>query len=269
MSGALARTAVSYIPTPFKLNAAVEGVKAVNETAGNTLAGLFDLMMADPEGNGLDNPYFTQNGHEGPSPKTALYFQVKKGLKVLSTMAVSIADVGGLASAAQSGAYGLIWYKLNALFDRLVPPSRRGKPVVYGAWYSWEVARKAVPKGSLETRMTAIMRQKMYGAAGGATKAGITWSTGGITGYFVSSASAVVAPYLDSLFGQDIQTLAQGLHWFAYLELVIGRGQGVGPALRILEVIWTDIALGRASMPAMRDVVREPRGWLVIADLLA
>ncbi|HEX7390673.1 MAG TPA: hypothetical protein VF286_11210 [Acidiphilium sp.] len=262
-------TAISYIPTPFKANAAVEGVKAINETAGNTLAGIFDLMLGEEEGNGLDNPHFEQNGHEGLSPNTRTYFQVKQGLKIASTIAVSVADVGGLASAAQSGAYSVMWYKLNALFEKLVPPSRRGKPATYSAWYSWEVAKKAVPKGSLESQMTAIMRQKMYGAAGGATKAGITWSTGGITGYFVSSASAVIAPYLDRMFGQDLQTLAQGLHWFAFLELVVGRGQGKGPALRILDVIWTEMALGRASLPPVAVIVREPRGWLVIADLLS
>jgi hypothetical protein len=269
MPGGLIANAISYIPTPFQTNAIVEGVKAINETAGNFLAGLFDLMLADPEEEALDNPHFTQNGHEGPSPKTTAYFQAKRALGAVSTIAVNVADAGGFASAAQSGAYGLMWYKLNALFQKLVPPSRRAKPAVYATWYSWEIAKKAVPKGSLEARMTAIMRQKIYGAAGGATQAGITWGTGGFTGYFVSSAAATIAPYLDKLFGQDIQDLAQGLHWFAFLELVVGGGRGKGPALRILEVIWTEMALGRVSMPTIHEVVREPCGWLVIADLLA
>jgi hypothetical protein len=263
-----ASKAVSYIPTAFKANAAVEGVKAINENAGNLLAGLFDIVLADPASPELDNPFFTQNGHDGLSPKTNTYLSLLKNLRMAGTIATSLGDVGGVVSASQSGAYSLMWYKLNALYEKLVPPSRRSKAVVYSGWFSYEVAKKAVPKGSLETHMTAIMRQKLYGAAGSATKAGITFSTGGLTGYFVNSAASTFAPYLDSWLGQDTQTLAQGLHWFAYLELVVGGGRGKGPALRILEVIWTEFTIGRAFLPALADIVREPRGWLVVADLL-
>ncbi len=262
-------TAVSYIPTPFKINAAVEGVKALNENAGNLLAAGFDIVLAEPCNPNLDNPFFTQNGHEGESPKTNTYLFRVKALRTGSTIVTSVADIGGLASAVQTGAYSVTWYKLNALFEKMIPPSRRSKSVVYAGWFSYEVAKKAVPKGSLETQLTAIMRQKRNGAAGSAVKAGITFGTGGWTGYFVNSAAASVAPYLDSWLGQDTQTLAQGLHWFAFLETVVGGGRAKGPAIRILEVIWSELSLGRAFLPAMADIVREPRGWLVVADLLA
>lgn len=63
--------------------------------------------------------------------------------------------------------------------------------------------------------------------------------------------------------------LAQGLHWTAFREQVVGGGRGKGPALRILDVIWTELALGKVSLPKLADVVKEPRGWLVIADLLS
>jgi hypothetical protein len=33
-------------------------------------------------------------------------------------------------------------------------------------------------------------------------------------------------------------------------------------------VIWTEFTIGRAFLPALADIVREPRGWLVVADLL-
>jgi hypothetical protein len=261
-------TAVSYIPSPFKSNAVVEGVKAVNENVGNLLAGAIDIANSESTDPGVVNPFFTQNGFDGPSPNTASYFRFKKWGGGAMTLAVSVGDVGGLSSAYQTGSYSLVWYKLNALFQKMIPPSRRAKPVVYAHWYSYEVAKKAVPAGSLETRMTAIMRQKMYGAVGGATKTGITFGTGGFTGYFVNSASSWLAPTLEKLFGQDVQHLAQGLHWFAYRELAISHGQGKGPAMRILEILWSDLAIGKSSGVTLEQIVREPCGWLVIADFI-
>jgi hypothetical protein len=268
MSGRLS-TAISYIPTQVKLGAVSEGVKAIHGGTGNFLSGLFELITAEERDTTLDNPFFTQNGHDGPSPATVEYFEVRKGLKILATMGTAIGDIGGIVSVGQAGSYGLTWYKLNALFEKLVPPSRRAKPVVYAHWYSYEVAKKAVPAGSLETRLRAIIRQKMYGTASGTTKALITFGTGGWTGFFVNSAATWIAPTLDSWFGQDIIHLAQGLHWFAFLETVVGRGRGKGPALRILEVIWEELGLGKVSLPSIAKIVREPRGWLVIADVLA
>lgn len=262
------RTAVSYIPSPFKSNAVVEGVKAVNENIGNALAGAIDIANSESTDPGVINPFFTQNGFDGPSPKTASYFRCKTWGGGAVTMAVSVADIGGVASAYQGGSYGLTWYKLNALFQQMIPPSRRAKPVVYAHWYSYEVAQKAVPAGSLETRLTAIMRQKMYGAAGGATKAGIAFGTGGWTGYFVNSAASWLAPTLDSWLGQDVQHLAQGLHWFAYRELAISHGRGKGPAMRILEVLWADLGIGKLSGATLQEIVKEPCGWLVIADFI-
>lgn len=263
------KTAVSYIPAPFKTNLAVEGVKKVNENAGNFLGVMFDIILAEPGNPALDNPFFGQNGHEGPSPKTNDYLSLVKSLRMGGSLVTGLADVGGLASAAQTGATSVTYCKLYALFMQMIPKSRKAKSAVYASWFSYEVAQKAVPAGSLETRLTAIMRQKFYGAASSGVKTGITFGTGGWTGYFVNSAAASVAPFLDSWLGQDTQTLAQGLHWFAFLELVVGRGVGKGPAMRILEVIWSELSLGRAFLPAMADIVREPRGWLVVADLLA
>lgn len=264
-----AKTVVSYIPTPFKSNAVVEGVKAVNENAGNALAAAIDIANGETTDPGVVNPFFTQNGFDGESPKTARYFRFKQWGGYGATITTSMLDVGGVTSAYQTGAYSVMWYKLNALFEKMIPPSRRAKPVVYAHWYSYEVAKKAVPAGSLETRMRDIIKQKMYGAAGGATKTGITFGTGGFTGYFVNSAATWVAPLLDRLFGQDVQALAQGLHWFAYRELAISHGQGKGPALRILELLWSDLAIGKASGVTLQEIVKEPCGWLVIADFIS
>lgn len=266
--GSGVRTVLNNTPDPFKQNAMVEGVKLVDENLGNSLAAVFELMEMQPEGAGLDNPMFTGNGHEGPSPRTAEYFRAKKMLKIGSVIGTNLLNIGGLSSLGQGGAYGLMWYKLNALFEKLVPSSRRGKKVEYAAWYSWTVAKKAVPSGSLETMMTAIIRQKMYGTAGGLTQAGITFGTGGLTGYLVSSTAKWIGPKLDQIFGQDVQTLAKGLHWFGFLEKVVGRGVGKGPSRKILDVIWTEIALGKTSGVTLDEIISEPRGWLVIADLL-
>lgn len=260
--------AVRYVPTPFLANAAVEGVKAYNEDWGNALGGIIDILSSEADGAGLDNPMFTNNGHDGDSPKTRRYFRVKTGLKGVSTLAVAVLDQSGLAGGYQAASSSVTWYKVNALFNKMVPPSRRAKKVVYAHWYSYEVAKKAVSQGSLEIQMTRILRQKMYSAAGGVSKAAVAYGGGALLGYFVNSAASVWQERLDSVFGQDVQTLAQGLHWFAFLETVVGRGRGKGPALRILEILWADLGLGRASLVSLDDVVREPKGWLVIADII-
>ncbi len=117
--------------------------------------------------------------------------------------------------------------------------------------------------------MRQILKQKMYSGGGSAVKAGITFGTGGWIGYFVNSAAASITPKLNAIFGQDIPPLAQGLHWFAFLETVVGRGAGKGPAMRILDVVWEQFAIGKGSGVSLADIIKEPRGWLVVADLLA
>lgn len=254
----------------FVAGSVVEGVKAVHEGAGNLLGGVLDLAMGDDDPDALDNPFFVQNGHDGESPKTNSYLTARKGLGMVGTIGTAVLDAGGITSGASAVQSSVLWYRINALFERLVPPSRRAKPAQYASWYSWTVAKKAVPPGSLETQMKQIIRQKMYCAAGGATKAGIAFGTGGLLGIFVNAASSQLQERLDSIFGQDVQTLAQGLHWYAFRELAVGRAHigGKGPALRILELLWQQVALGHIGFMSIADVVREPRGWLVIAELL-
>jgi hypothetical protein len=271
-----AKGAVKYVvKTKFGQSAiagaAVEGVKAVHENAGNLLGGVLDICLADAEDDALDNPHFTQNGHDGPSPNSNRYLFAKKGLGFAGTIATSLADAGGFTSGAVAAQDSVVWYRINALFQKMIPASRRAKPPQYAAWYSWEVARKAVSAGSLEIQLTRIMRQKLYSGAGGATKAGIAFGTGGLLGIFVNAAASQVQEGLDAMFGQDVQTLAQGLHWMAYREQAVGRiaGGGNGPANRILDVIWQQFALGHGGAVTRKDIVSEPRGWLVIADLLS
>jgi hypothetical protein len=254
----------------FVAGGVVEGVKAVHEDAGNLLGGVLELAMADADEAALDNPYFAQNGHDGESPVTNRYLRAKRCLGVVGTIGTALLDVGGYTSGASAVQSSVVWYRINALFERMVPASRRAQPPQYAAWYSWTVAKKAVPSGSLEIQMTRILRQKMYGAAGGATKAGIAFGTGGLLGIFVNAASSQLQERLDAIFGQDVQTLAQGLHWYAFRESVVGgvHGGGKGPSLRILELLWQQFALGHGGIVSIANVVREPRGWLVIADLL-
>ena len=92
---------------------------------------------------------------------------------------------------------------------------------------------------------------------------------GQVVGYFINSVGGLAGKALDKVFGQDTQTLAQGLHWMAFRENVVGRGTAIGPSLRILELLWTELAVGKASGITLRQVVAEPKGWLVIADLVA
>ena len=268
--------AVRYVlSTEFGKSAAgdlaVEGVKLVNEDAGNLLAGVLELWTADDDPAVLDNPYFAQNGHDGESPNTRNYLQQKKVTGVVGTLGKNLLDIGGVTSASSGLQHSLVWYRINALFTKMIPASRRAKPPEYAAWYSWTVAKKAVPAGSLEIQMTRILRQKMYSAVGNATQAGIAFGTGGLMGIFVNASCSQLQGKLDSLFGQDVQTLAQGFHWHAFRESVVGGtfGGGKGPAWRILEVVWEQFGIGHGIAHSMDDIVREPCGWLVIADLLS
>lgn len=276
MSGSRGAESVKYVLSTkagqsAAAGLAVEGVKSVHENAGNLLAGILDIALQDPDGAALDNPFFGQNGHEGPSPKTQEYLFCKKSLGVLGSLAVNLADAGGLTSGAGAVQNSVVWYRINALYNLMVPPSRRGKSIEYAAWYSWQVAKKAVPAGSLEIQMTRILRQKLYSTAGGVTKTGIAFGTGGLAGIFVNAAASQIQERLDALFGQDVQTLAQGLHWYAFRESVVGGafGGGKGPAVRILDILWEQAAFGRAANVSLADVRKEPQGWLVIADLVS
>lgn len=263
-----AKTAYNNTPDKFKQNALVEGVKGVNELAGNSIGAIFELMESPEPMPELDNPMFTGNGHDGPSPNTARYFTTQKLLRAGTTIATNIGDVTGIASGIQAASSGLIWVRLNALFNQMVPASRRAKKIEYSAWYSWTVEKKAVPSGSLEVMLTAIIRQKLYSTSVNMTKASIKGMTGGLTAYLLDSTLGTIGPKLDLMFGQDLQTLAKGLHWFGFLERVVGRGVGKGPSRRILDIIWTELSTGKVGGMSLDDILVEPRGWMVIADLL-
>jgi hypothetical protein len=248
-----------------------ELAKGVHDTGGNLVGGVLDLVSADEEGEGLDNPLFEQNGHDGKSPKTAAYFAIKKQAKMAGTMGIAYFDVGGIASGLEGANSGLVWYRLNALYEAMVPPSRRAKKAEHNrtGWFTWELARKEVKAGSLEIQMGQIIRQKMMSTGGSVFKSAVTFGTGGLTGYFVNALGGSIGVGINALFGPDIPGLAMAIHWFAFVEHTISHGRGKGPASRILDVVWEQFALGKGSGVALYDVVKEPRGWLVIADLLS
>lgn len=288
MSGSEQST-TAFVVTPLATNGAVELTKAyVGEPYGNSLSVLIEVITDGREthANWLNNPLFTAHGHEGASPQTARYFMVKKAAMVAGSAMGAFDPTGGGMNVAQgaiaSTAALNMWRKISALFEEMI--LRRGlgaKPPEYASWYSWTVAKKAVPPGSLETRMRAIIKQKLWSITSGFGKMGsgaagiaVTCSTltpfvGQMVGYFVNSVGGLAGKALDNLFGQDTQTLAQGLHWMAFREHVVGRGAAIGPSFRILEVLWTELAVGKASGATLREVVAEPKGWLVIADLIA
>jgi hypothetical protein len=251
--------------------AVTEGVKALHETGGNLVGGVLELVTADAEGDGLDNPLFEQNGHDGKSPLTARYFTVKKLAKGGGSLGVSVMDIGGVVSGAEALNSGVVWYRINALFEQMVPPSRRAKQAEYNrtGWFSYELAKKEVKAGSLEIQMRNIIRQKMLSTSGSAFKSAVTFGTGGLTGYFVNAISGSIGVGINSWFGPDIPALAMAIHWFAFVEQAISHGRGKGPACLILDVVWEQFAIGKGSMVSLYDVVKEPRGWLVIADLLS
>jgi hypothetical protein len=282
------QSTTSFVVTPFVTGGAVELTKAyVGDEYGNSLSVLIEVITDGQEthSNWLNNPHFTANGHEGSSPGTGRYFLVKKSAMVAGSVVGAFDPTGGGVNIAQGAftTYGarLMWTKISGLFEAMI--TRRGmgaKPPQYASWYSWTVAKKAVPPGSLEMQMRAIIRQKMWGAASGLGKmstgaGGVAASTmltpfiGQVVGYFINSVGGLAGKALDKVFGQDTQTLAQGLHWMAFREHVVGRGTATGPSLKILELLWTELAIGKASGISLREVVAEPKGWLVIADLIA
>ena len=59
-----------------------------------------------------------------------------------------------------------------------------------------------------------------------------------------------------------------GADFYGFVERVVGRGTGKGPYRRILDVIWTELSIGRVLGYTVDDILPEPRGWIVIADLL-
>jgi hypothetical protein len=107
---------------------------------------------------------------------------------------ISGLDIGGIGSGIDTLNQGAIWYRINGLFEQMIPKSRQAKKVEYTNWYSWEVAKKAVSAGSLEIQMRKIIRQKMLNTAGSGIKTGITVGTGGWTGYFVNIGSSAWGP---------------------------------------------------------------------------
>lgn len=286
MSGSEPST-TSFVVTPFVTGGAVELTKVyVGDEYGNSLSVLIEVITDGQEtrSNWLNNPHFTANGHEGSSPGTARYFLVKKSAMVAGSVVGAFDPSGGGVNIAQGAfaTYGarLMWTKISGLFEEMITKRGMGaKPPQYASWYSWTVAKKAVPPGSLEMQMRAIIKQKMWGAASGVGKmgtgaSGVAASTmltpfiGQVVGYFINSVGGLAGKALDKVFGQDTQTLAQGLHWMAFREHVVGRGTAIGPSLKILEMLWTELAVGKASGVTLREVVAEPKGWLVIADLI-
>jgi hypothetical protein len=57
------------------------------------------------------------------------------------------------------------------------------------------------------------------------------------------------------------------IHWRAYREQVISRGQGTGPATMIIEELFTRRGATRIFGKYDVDaIIREPGGWMAVAD---
>ena len=247
-----------------------------------------DLYLRDDSES--DNPYFRQNGYDDPSPDTIWFFRKKFGIG-LASAGMSLAGAGPAIKGATGYESKLTWYKMSALAEQMIPPSRRGKPPVMQGWYGFRtVKQKAVPSGSLETIVYHIIKMKTVSVGSNSVGTGL-----GIAGWLGLNVGSWIADTIHSLasgrlsawFEPASQALAKVLQWQAFRERVLNRklgstfgsrlSQGGGkagkiqassdPASRIVEAIWDYTATlsgGRSPWP----FIAEPKGWMVLADVI-
>ena len=115
------------------------------------------------------------------------------------------------------------------------------------------------------------------GFVGGYVGESVGSLAGTLGGWVVDSLASMASSRVGEWYDAKSQMIAQALHWQAYRELVVGRGQGVGPAMRILSCLWDTIGvrmwkklgsfLGIGTQQAL-GYIKEPKGWLVFVDVI-
>jgi hypothetical protein len=266
------------------------------EVAGGAGGFLFDALDIFLNDEASDNEWFTQNGHDGDSPHTRWYFRLKIGLNIAGaagTVAASAAGLGAVVKGAQGMESYMQWGKLAALAEKLIPASRRAKAAVREGWIpGWrrEVA-KGVPGGSLEAMLFHIIKMKKLslGAnAGGAALSASGWLAAYVGTWVADAISAVATSRLAKWYEPTSQAMAKILHWQAYREQTLNRMLGASfartggdrplsaavarlstdPATRIVQTIWDITARTLGAGFGVWSVVKEPKGWLVLADVI-
>jgi hypothetical protein len=261
----------------------------VGGAAGGFLFDALDIFLADEES---DNEWFTQNGHDGDSPHTRWYFRLKVGLSA-ATAASSVAGLGAVVKGAQGLESYAQWSRLGALAEKLIPPSRRAKAAVKEGWIpGWRrELKKAVPGGSLEAILFHLIKMKklsLSANAGGAALSAGGWLAAYVGTWVADAITAVATSRLAKWYEPSSQALAKILHWRAYREQTLNNALGASfartgggkplaeavarlstdPATRIVQTIWDVTARTLGAGFGVWSVVKEPKGWLVLADVI-
>ena len=233
---------------------------AGGDTAGDVAGDLFEIrgdlyeLLEDDDGDELDNANFTANGYDDPSPETLYYFKKQWWISRASFTAgaagkVSSWFLGGwnVSDLAQQGSGARNAYLNLGVFRSMVGQIPRG--------------------GSLAQRLDMVIRMKQIKLASrGAGLASGFVPYGSVVGAVGNIAKGSLVEYWD----KDLIAFAAGIHWRAFTENRIGRGQATGPSGRIVHQLFNDYttvgALAAESRDTIDRIIAEPKGWLVILD---
>ena len=132
--------------------------------------------------------------------------------------------------------------------------------------YRAMVAR--TPKGgSLAARLDKVIQMKQVKLA----SRGTGLASGFVPyGAVIGAVGNVARSSIVTYWEKDLVAFAAGIHWRAFTELRVGRGQATGPSMRIFHQLFNDyttIGAAIAEDPAtINRIISEPKGWLVVSD---
>jgi hypothetical protein len=260
---------------------------------GGFLADALDIFLND---EASDNEWFAQNGHDGDSPHTRWFFRLKIGLNLAgaaATVATSATGLGAVVKGGQGLESYMQWSRLASLAEQLIPPSRRAKAAVREGWVpGWRrQTKKAVPGGSLEAILYHVIKMKKLSVGanvGGAALSAGGWLAAYVGTWVADAVTAVATSRLAKWYEPTSQALAKVLHWQAYREPTLNNLLGASfartaggrplsdvvarlstdPATRIVQTIWDITARTLGVGFGVGSVVKEPKGWLVLADVI-
>lgn len=246
------------------ITSASEAVQAFSETTGGEIT--IDALKASKGhiSKYSPNPHMVQNGHAEKKitgddcPKCRKYFRVRTLKKVGGSI------FSGLGSAASTSTGGV----------NVTGALRHGRAEVKTIAHLVKLKEQAktIKQSDFLTRLIGvILVMKTIKAA----------NQGGAL-----AADLIPIPIVDTIIGATVgvgsKAAAKGmkkavawasveLHWRAFQELKISRGQGSGPAMRMVRELfnqaffkfpWESGALGADQY------ILEPAGWMVIQDKL-
>ncbi len=230
---------------------------------GSAIKGIYTLITNNPT-ELPPNPWFVWNGHDHKtSPVTFKYLEKRGYIDGFSSISAAISGGLSLLTVVNIGALAQHGYSSASTVKHLkefrtISDSYKHSETI-SAWLQLIILLKGLKLDVRGGQLAITAVSALPGAAAPAQALATIITAGTKLG-------------INLKFSTMSKMLAMELHWRAYQEHVLleGSTDGTGPAIRILEELFTrrGILVTLLGKHDVDTIIHEPAGWLAISDKL-